>query len=852
MIGRKDTGVISRGEPSPGEFDEFISRLDAIGKDNNLLYRAVPMSGDLGILYQPNLDKAAFCRAVFDLLHGPDAGHLRLTRYTDFVKATGLPNKWTFPTYFLFICHPESEMFIKPRTTRWFVDFAAGWKSFASAPTPPSYVTVKQLAGQLLTDLREFGPRDMVDIQSFIWVCAYVTRQGESDDDAENADGSPEPFASVFEDKSEAESGTQRKGARFARWMGPILDALRSLGGAAAAKAVLQRIQETTPVPDASLEILASGQTRFYNEVHWARQELVWEGLVDCPERGKWTLTARGQNTNLDEREAQKIVQKWAERHRQEAEMEAEQPPFFTAKTFELLAGLHETPTKDFYAAHRSEFIEALEKPLGNLFEQIRAKLPPQVLDLMETENKILARIEKNDYGRGGAWDYYWGAFYPKGGKRVTDPQLWIWVNHERLEAGFYIGDHGEEQRARFAKNVQRLQDVLATLLQDGFSVVGLNYGYRTLEEKPAESRAAKSFTEWVNRLDELKPSVRVVWPKDEALKIAPAVLVDRITQLFATLFPLVLLAVEEDPMPAIRAYLKVATVAPAVAAPQPPPRIQPEYLLATCAAETGFDVPTLESWVRAVKRKGQAIIYGPPGTGKTFMAEKLAAHLIGGGDGFSELVQFHPAYAYEDFMQGLRPQTNESGGLHYPLVQGRFLQFCNEAATRTGICVLVIDEINRANLARVFGELMFLLEYRKRDIPLAGGGKFKIPDNVRLIGTMNTADRSIALVDHALRRRFAFIALYPRHEVLREFHAKQDTGFATAGLIEQLKKVNEAIDDRHYHIGVSFFLRPDLAAQLGDIWQMEIEPYLEEFFFDQPEKLAQFRWDKVKANVLL
>ena len=103
-------------------------------------------------------------------------------------------------------------------------------------------------------------------------------------------------------------------------------------------------------------------------------------------------------------------------------------------------------------------------------------------------------------------------------------------------------------------------------------------------------------------------------------------------------------------------------------------------------------------------------IFYGPPGTGKTFMAEKLAAHLIGGGDGFSELVQFHPAYAYEDFMQGLRPQRTASGGLHYPLVPGRFLEFCKRAATCEGPCVLIIDEINRANLARVFGELMLSL----------------------------------------------------------------------------------------------------------------------------------------------
>lgn len=1007
-----------------GEFGEFISRLDAIGKDNNLLYRAVPMSGDLGILYQPNLDKAAFCRAVFDLLHGPDAGHLRLTRYTDFVKTAGLPNKWTFPTYFLFVCHPESEMFIKPRTTRWFVEFAADYKAFASTPTPFSYVTVKQLAEQLLTDLREFGPSDMVDIQGFIWVCASLARQGESDSDAENADGLPEPFASIFQDKGEAEwafgflretaerlgvkglddprvaltlpkgrdllrlnfgqwlivslfgpsattnraeialltglvdppakysafargtdepevcvceysiesvramdaplrgawnktldfiaakfrdwegspfrnahqpelfqmvfdeekqkqclakgldlaeaqdapvedtggamalaeSGTQKKGARFARWMGPILDALRSLGGAAPAKAVLQRIQERTLVPDASFtEILASGQTRFYNEVHWARQELVWEGLVDCPERGKWTLTVRGQHTNLDEPEAQKIVGKWAERHRQKVEMGAEQPPLFTAKTFELLAGLHETPKKEFYAAHKSEFKEHLEEPFRRLFESVRERVREEIRECMETEKKVFSRILKNDYGVGGAWEFLWGAFYPKGGERTKDVQLWVSMHGERVEAGFSFGEYSREKQKTFLANLAKHSDALASLLEAPFSALGLFYGSRDeLEANAGDQPRASSFTDWASQIDDLGASLRVLWPKNEVLEFSASELSEKVANLFNALFPLVLLAIEEDPLPAIQKYLMVAPVAPAVAAPPPPPpQIQPVYPLATCAAETGFDVPTLDTWVRAVKRKGQAIIYGPPGTGKTFMAEKLAAHLIGGGDGFSELVQFHPAYAYEDFMQGLRPQTNGTGGLHYPLVPGRFLEFCKEAATRTGICVLVIDEINRANLARVFGELMFLLEYRKRDIPLAGGGKFKIPENVRLIGTMNTADRSIALVDHALRRRFAFIALYPRYEVLREFHTKQDTGFATDGLIEQLKKVNEAIDDRHYHIGVSFFLRPDLATQLCDIWQMEIEPYLEEYFFDQPEKLAQFRWDKVKANVL-
>jgi hypothetical protein len=171
-----------------------------------------------------------------------------------------------------------------------------------------------------------------------------------------------------------------------------------------------------------------------------------------------------------------------------------------------------------------------------------------------------------------------------------------------------------------------------------------------------------------------------------------------------------------------------------------------PAYLLRDCSAETGLAEDTLAGWVRAIERKGQAILYGPPGTGKTYVAERLAKHLVGGGDGFAELVQFHPAYAYEDFVQGIRPKTADGGGLSYPMVPGRFLEFCAKAAQRGDRCVLIIDEINRANLARVFGELMYLLEYRDREVPLAGGGTLRIPKNVRVIGTMNTADRSIAL----------------------------------------------------------------------------------------------------------
>ena len=269
----------------------------------------------------------------------------------------------------------------------------------------------------------------------------------------------------------------------------------------------------------------------------------------------------------------------------------------------------------------------------------------------------------------------------------------------------------------------------------------------------------------------------------------------------------------------------------------------QPAYPLPQFAAKTGYAEAELGQWAQAIARKGQAIFYGPPGTGKTFMAEKMAQHLIGGGDGFTELIQFHPAYAYEDFMQGIRPFTRHNA-IHYEMTPGRFMQFCDQARQRDGRCVLIIDEINRANLASVFGELMYLLEYRDQDIPLSGGGRFSIPPNIRILGTMNTADRSIALVDHALRRRFAFIHLPPNYDVLRRFH--QDRDFNADRLTAVLRRLNNQIGDPHYHVGHAFFLRRDLAAQIEAIWRMEIEPYLEEYFFDQPDRVEMFRWEKL------
>lgn len=290
-----------------------------------------------------------------------------------------------------------------------------------------------------------------------------------------------------------------------------------------------------------------------------------------------------------------------------------------------------------------------------------------------------------------------------------------------------------------------------------------------------------------------------------------------------------------EDPIPGIYTYLNY----------------QLPYSLHECSKLTGFTEQILKRWVKIIQRKKQVIFQGPPGTGKTFIAKEIAKHLIGGNDGFYELVQFHPAYTYEDFMLGIRPQTQD-GQLTYSMVPGRFLEFCKKAESCEGTCVLIIDEINRANLSQVFGELMYLLEYRDEKICLAGSNElFGIPANVYIIGTMNTADRSIALVDHALRRRFSFITLSPNYDILRQYHSSSSSSESLIQeLINLLKSLNQTIDDPHHELGISFFLVNDLENNIEDIWTMEIEPYLEEYFYDQPEKIKNFRWSEIKNKL--
>ena len=471
------------------EYDELLGRLERLGRDNNLLWNRMPTKGDLAVLSRPELNKAEFCLQMRDLLYGPQPSPFRLEAFSQYLQQNGLPNKWTFATYFLLMTRPEQEFFVKPEAAQWFLRFMGRPESLSRYPTAHTYQLILEQATTLKEALWVYQPEDMLDIQSLLWI-----------------------------GRQESQKSTGR-------------------------------------------------------------------------------LDLRGQ---------------------------------------------------------------------------IELDVPPPIYEIAQPVAMI---------------------------REKTDPPL------------------------------------------------------------------------------------------------------------------------------------------------------NPFFSLTEMADQSGYEAAALARWVRALRRKGQIVLYGPPGTGKTFMAQLLARHLVGGGNGAVELVQFHPNYGYEDFVQGIRPVTTPDGQLRYELTPGRLLTFCQTAGRKQGPSVLIIDEINRANLPRVFGELLYLLEYRDQTIALAGGGTLQLPPNLYLIATMNTADRSIALVDHALRRRFAFIQLAPHYQSLHHYHQRHQTHFPIEKLIVLLQQLNNQIGDPNYAIGTSFFLHPHLADELADIWQMEIEPYLEELFFDRPEQLPPYHWQQIKQR---
>ena len=294
---------------------------------------------------------------------------------------------------------------------------------------------------------------------------------------------------------------------------------------------------------------------------------------------------------------------------------------------------------------------------------------------------------------------------------------------------------------------------------------------------------------------------------------------------------------------------------------------------------ETEIDKPDRSDEIdRQLESKKQVVFYGPPGTGKTYVAQNFARWWTNQQDVDSpaqsrfETVTFHPSFTYEDFIEGLSAESNDSGAVEYSVEDGILKRISKNARDDYKAAdndeeapryVLVIDEINRGNIAQIFGETITLLEDDKRDevfTQLAHSDeRFTVPPNLYVIGTMNTADRSISLVDAALRRRFRFLPFPPDMNELAEYHGMEgmEEVAETASESEDgydvlmslsiiaLKRTNEKILDspdlgKGKQIGHSYLMGVEDTQGLVDTWKYDILPLLEEYYFGQFDRIRQ------------
>ena len=258
-----------------------------------------------------------------------------------------------------------------------------------------------------------------------------------------------------------------------------------------------------------------------------------------------------------------------------------------------------------------------------------------------------------------------------------------------------------------------------------------------------------------------------------------------------------------------------------------------------TLVEQSNLIPETFDKYAKLINRKKQVIFQGAPGTGKSYLANIFARYITEDKTEQIETIQFHSSYSYEDFIQGYRPI--KKGG--FSLRNGIFMEFCDRAKKEPDKkFVIIIDEINRGNLSKIFGELLLLMEYRDKKIKLtySPDSEFSIPENLYIIGTMNTADRSLAMVDYALRRRFSFVSLRTDFKIISKILKETRCKLDVNKLTENIKIINKQITEnlslgKGFEIGHSYFIKTKKLNidKLNDLWEYDIQPLLEEYYFD-------------------
>lgn len=579
---------------------------------------------------------------------------------------------------------------------------------------------------------------------------------------------------------------------QFVSYFGPMLDILRDLGGEAAPRQIFDAIIQQYNVPDEFLlQTNKNGRPKFENRVAWARFYLTKAGLMYAPKRGVWGLTEAGKAAKLTPEQAAEIFKGvHAALPRDEDEQQAPEEAGIASTVSYWFVGAVWNGVDDQTERFVKEGIwqNGYEDKFSDLVRQMKPG------DRIAIKSSYVRKHNVPFENRGRSVSVMRikaiGTITANRGDGLTVEVDWTPLAEPR--DWYFYTYRTTVAQARFEDSDMARQLV-------AFTFNGADQDYTKFLAHPYW---AERYAPDVDPLSEAES-------EDEALgEVEEAEAVD-------------------------------------------------VYGVADIIADGGFmPEQELSGWIARLQIKKNLILQGPPGTGKTWLAKRLARALIGQHSPRSDQlrsVQFHPSLSYEDFVRGYRP----SGDGKLALSDGVFLQIVEAAKAQPDIeHVLIIEEINRGNPAQVFGEMLTLLENTKRSradaMELAyrkvSGERVHVPDNLYIIGTMNIADRSLALVDLALRRRFAFVTLEPLlNDAWENWCAMRGLPEDFIALVrERIMALNaEIAEDRalgpQFRVGHSF-VTPTQAVKspqdwFRDIVLTEIEPLLGEYWFDEPDR---------------